>query len=191
MLLQQNGEIVRREQLSQSLWPKDTHVNFEGSLNAALKKLRAALQDDAENPRFIETVPRQGYRFLAPLHVIHGPASSPAGAQLPSLDKEGNSVEVLLRLHPEFSGERATTESYWDRQRAARTQRWFDAILLTVAILFGSWLLFFIVYPVPLPSVQRMTRITNGRRIDACGGTGSGGTRILFLQHGDGHCDVM
>src|ERR1700737_3733427 len=112
LLLQQNGEIVKREQLRQALWPEGTHVNFEGSLNAALKKLRAALQDDAENPRFIETVPRQGYRFLAPLHVIHGPASSPSGAQLSSLDKEGNSVEVLLRLHPEFSGERAKTASY-------------------------------------------------------------------------------
>src|SRR6202035_202547 len=114
LLLMQYGEVVSRDQLRQALWPQGTHVNFEGSLNAALKKLRAALQDDAENPRFIETVPRQGYRFLAPLHVIHGPASSPSGAQLSSLDKEGNSVEVLLRLHPEFSGERATTESYWD-----------------------------------------------------------------------------
>src|SRR6266481_4377208 len=191
LLLQRPGEIVTREELRQALWPEGTHVNFEGSLNAALKKLRAALQDDAENPRFIETVPRQGYRFLAPLHVIHGPASSPAGAQLPSLDKEGNSVEVLLRLHPEFSGERATTESYWDRQRAERTQRWFDAILLTVAILFGSWLLFFIVYPVPRPSVQRMTRITNGGRIDAWGGIVSDGTRIFFLQRDGGHWNLM
>ncbi len=191
MLLRRNGEIVKRDELCQALWPAGTYVNFEGSLNAALKKLRAALQDDAENPRFIETVPRQGYRFLAPLHVIHGPASSPAGAQLPSLDKEGNSVEVLLRLHPEFSGERATTESYWDRQRAERTQRWFDAILLTVAILFGSWLLFFIVYPVPRPSVQRMTRITNGGRIDAWGGIVSDGTRIFFLQRDGGHWNLM
>jgi Tol biopolymer transport system component/DNA-binding winged helix-turn-helix (wHTH) protein len=191
MLLRRNGEIVKRDELCQALWPAGTHVNFEGSLNAALKKLRAALQDDAENPRFIETVPRQGYRFLAPLHVIHGPASSPSGAQLPSLDKEGSSVEVLLRLHPEFSGERATTESYWDRQRAERTQRWFDAMLLTVAVLFGSWLLFFIVYPVPRPSVQRMTRITNGGRIDAWGGIVSDGTRIFFLQRDRGHWNLM
>src|SRR5258707_9145469 len=191
MLLRRNGEIVKRDELCQALWPAGTYVNFEGSLNAALKKLRAALQDDAENPRFIETVPRQGYRFLAPLHVIHGPASSPAGAQLPSLDKEGNSVEVLLRLHPEFSGERATTESYWDRQRAERTQRWFDTMLLTIAILFGSWLLFFIVYPVPRPSVQRTTRITNGGRIDEWGGIVSDGTRIFFLQRDGGHWNLM
>src|ERR1700733_15835690 len=77
LLLRQSGEIVSRESLRQALWPEGTHVNFDGSLNAALKKLRAALQDDAENPRFIETVPRQGYRFLAPVHVINGgPAPS-------------------------------------------------------------------------------------------------------------------
>jgi len=186
MLLQRNGEIVKREQLCQALWPKGTHVNFEGSLNAALKKLRAALQDEAENPRFIETVPRQGYRFLAPVHVTHGPTGSPSTA----LDNAGKPIEVRLRLHPEFSGERAT-ESYWDRQRAERTQRWFDTMLLTVAILFGSWLLFFIVYPVPRPSVQRMTRITNGGRIDEWGGIVSDGTRIFFLQRDGGHWSLM
>jgi Tol biopolymer transport system component/DNA-binding winged helix-turn-helix (wHTH) protein len=189
MLLQQNGEIVRREQLSQLLWPKDTHVNFEGSLNAALKKLRAALQDDAENPRFIETVPRQGYRFLPPVHVVPGASGLKTADQLP-LDKSGSSLELQVRLHPEFSAEGAT-EAFWDRRRAERTQRWFNTILLAVAILFGSWLLFFIVYPVPRPSVQRMTRITNGGRIDERGGIVSDGTRIFFLQRDGGHWSLM
>src|SRR5208337_3006819 len=75
LLLQRPGEIVTREQLRHALWQEGTHVNFDGSLNAALKKLRAALQDNAENPRFIETVPRQGYRFLAPIHVVPAPAA--------------------------------------------------------------------------------------------------------------------
>src|ERR1700682_1042945 len=189
MLLRQNGEIVKREQLRQALWPKGTHVNFEGSLNAALKKLRAALQDDAENPRFIETVPRQGYRFLAPVHVIPGPAGSPSAGQFPALNKEG-SIELRLRVHPEFREEGAT-EAYWDRQRAERTQRSFDTMLPTIAILFGSWLLFFIVYPVPRPSVQRTTRITNGGRIDEWGGIVSDGTRIFFLQRDGGHWNLM
>ncbi|MCU1240441.1 MAG: hypothetical protein JWO71_1167 [Candidatus Acidoferrum typicum] len=189
MLLQRNGEIVKREQLCRALWPQGTHVNFEGSLNAALKKLRAALQDDAENPRFIETVPRQGYRFLAPVHVIPGPAGAPSAAPFPSLNKEG-SIELPLRVHPEFREEGAT-EAYWDRQRAERTQRWFDTLLLTIAILFGSWLLFFIVYPVPRPSVQRTTRITNGGRIAEWGGIVSDGTRIFFLQRDGGHWNLM
>src|ERR1700686_5670755 len=86
LLLLQYGEIVSRDQLRQALWPQGTHVNFEGSLNAALKKLRAALQDDAENPRFIETVPRQGYRFLAPVHVINDAAAMVSTGQVASLE---------------------------------------------------------------------------------------------------------
>jgi Tol biopolymer transport system component len=190
MLLRNNGEIVARERLCQALWPEGTHVNFDGSLNAALKKLRAVLQDDAENPRFIETVPRQGYRFLAPIHVINGAEASLALGQLPTLENGGKSIELRLRLNREFTGDLAQ-ESHWDRQRAERTQRWFDGILLSVAILFGSWLLFFIVYPVPRPSVQRMERITNAGRIDEWGGIVSDGTRIFFLQREGGHWNLM
>lgn len=190
LLLLQYGEIVSREQLRQALWPQGTHVNFEGSLNAALKKLRAALQDDAENPRFIETVPRQGYRFLAPVHVINGDAPPVSPDRFNTPDKGEKSIEVRLRMHPEFSPE-LVSESEWDRQRAERTQRWFDSMLLTVAILFGSWFLFFIVYPVPRPSVQRMTRIVNADRIDEWGGIVSDGTRIFFLERDAGRLRLM
>ncbi len=70
LLLQRPGEIITREELRQKLWPEGTHVDFDGSLNVVLKKLRAALDDDSDNPRFIETVPRRGYRFVAPVAVI-------------------------------------------------------------------------------------------------------------------------
>jgi Tol biopolymer transport system component/DNA-binding winged helix-turn-helix (wHTH) protein len=190
LLLQQNGEIVTREQLRQALWQEGTHVNFDGSLNAALKKLRASLQDDAENPRFIETVPRQGYRFLAPVHVINGAVASVSGVQVPILENGEKSIEVRLRLHPEFSQE-IGAGVYWDQQRAERAQRWPDVMLLCVGILFGSWFLFFIVYPVPRPSVQRMSRITNAGRIDEWGGIVSDGTRIFFLERDGGHWNLM
>ena len=64
-LLEQPGSLVTREQLRERLWPSDTFVDFEHSLNAAVKNLRRALHDDAENPRFIETVPKHGYKFIA------------------------------------------------------------------------------------------------------------------------------
>jgi len=67
LLLERAGDIVTREELRQSLWPDGTYVEFEGSLNAILKRLRFALGDDADNPVFIETVPRRGYRFIAPV----------------------------------------------------------------------------------------------------------------------------
>lgn len=190
LLLRQQGEIVTRDQLRQVLWPEGTHVNFDGSLNAALKKLRAVLQDDAENPRFIETVPRQGYRFVAPVHVINNLPATLLTGQIANLDNGDASVEVRLRLHPEFSQE-LTAGASWDRQRAERAQRWFDFLLLTVAIVFGSWLLFFIVYPVPRPSVQRMNRITNAGRIDEWGGIVSDGTRIMFLERNAGRWKLM
>src|SRR5271165_4156928 len=65
LLLERAGEVVTREELQQRLWSSDTFVDFDNGLNIAVKKLRVALGDDAETPRFIETVPRRGYRFMA------------------------------------------------------------------------------------------------------------------------------
>jgi DNA-binding winged helix-turn-helix (wHTH) protein len=67
MLLARPGELVTREELQKKLWPQDTFVDFDPSLNAAMKRLRSALGDSAETPRFIETLARRGYRFLAPV----------------------------------------------------------------------------------------------------------------------------
>jgi eukaryotic-like serine/threonine-protein kinase len=67
VLLQQPGEVITRERLKELLWLGDTFVDFDHSLNAAIAKLRQALGDSAENPRFIETVARRGYRFIAPV----------------------------------------------------------------------------------------------------------------------------
>ena len=69
LLLERAGEVVTREELRQTLWPADTYVEFDGSLNAALKKLRSALGDSSDNPIFIETLPKRGYRFIAPVAV--------------------------------------------------------------------------------------------------------------------------
>lgn len=64
-LVQRPGEVVSREEIRRQLWPNDTFVDFEHSINTAINKLREAFGDDAENPRFIETLPRVGYRFIA------------------------------------------------------------------------------------------------------------------------------
>src|SRR4051812_9284933 len=67
LMLARPGDVITREELAQHLWPKGTFVDYEHSLNAAVKRLRAALGDDADHPRFVETLPRRGYRFIAPL----------------------------------------------------------------------------------------------------------------------------
>jgi Tol biopolymer transport system component/DNA-binding winged helix-turn-helix (wHTH) protein len=68
LMLERAGAIVTREQLRKKLWPEDTFVDFDLSLNSAVKRLRQALNDDSENPRFVETLYRRGYRFIAPVN---------------------------------------------------------------------------------------------------------------------------
>jgi len=87
-LLERPQEVITREELRQRLWPSDTFVDFDHSLNTAIAKLREALGDTAANPRFIETLPKRGYRFIAPIHVVAREpapvAATPADAEAPS-----------------------------------------------------------------------------------------------------------
>jgi len=80
LLLERPNEIVTREELRSRLWPSNVFVDFESSVNNAVKKLRAALGDSADSPRFIETVARHGYRFLAMPQFVHDPAPHPQTA---------------------------------------------------------------------------------------------------------------
>src|SRR6266404_8440830 len=70
LLVAQAGQVLTREELRQKIWPSDVYVAFDQGLNNAIKKVRDALGDSADNPRFIETVAKQGYRFLAPVSVV-------------------------------------------------------------------------------------------------------------------------
>jgi len=91
LLLRRPGEIVTREELRQNLWEADTFVDFDHGLNSAVNRLREALGDSAENPRFIETLPKRGYRFVAPVEAVApeparaiGPAAPPAPFVVPA-----------------------------------------------------------------------------------------------------------
>jgi eukaryotic-like serine/threonine-protein kinase len=87
-LLEHPGEVVSREDLHTSLWPEGTYVDFDEGLNTAIKKLRYALGDSAENPTFIETIPRRGYRFVAPVSQVTHAESAPQPTN-PELSREG------------------------------------------------------------------------------------------------------
>jgi DNA-binding winged helix-turn-helix (wHTH) protein len=85
ILLRHPGEIVTREELRKELWPADTFVDFDHGLNAAIKRLRDALGESAENPIYIETLSRRGYRFNAPVQVnVKVQAIAPASLWLMS-----------------------------------------------------------------------------------------------------------
>ena len=79
LLLERPGEVVTRDAVRQRLWPADTFVDFDAGLNSATKKLRDALGDPAENPQFVETLPRRGYRFIAPVTVTPNRSAIRAG----------------------------------------------------------------------------------------------------------------
>ncbi len=83
MLLEKPGDVVTREELQKRLWPADTFVDFDHSLNTAIKKLRQALGDDKKKPRFVETLPKRGYRFLGTVKrpaTLAEPATTPERA---------------------------------------------------------------------------------------------------------------
>lgn len=82
LLLARPGELVTREELRKMLWPADTFVDFEHGLNKTINKLREALSDDKERPRYIETLPRRGYRFVATVSSAQ-PPSEPSGPNGP------------------------------------------------------------------------------------------------------------
>ena len=105
MLLERPREVVTREELRNGLWPADTFVDFDHGLNTAINQLRSALGDSAANPRFIQTLPRRGYRFIAPVEAgsrdgilepeeLDEPASQPAR---PSVLSDPQELPVVSR----------------------------------------------------------------------------------------------
>ncbi|HKV81922.1 MAG TPA: tetratricopeptide repeat protein [Candidatus Sulfotelmatobacter sp.] len=91
VLLEHAGEIVTREQLRQNLWPSDTFVDVDNSVNAAINRLREALGDSAESPRYVETLSRRGYRFVAPVTAVstldRGPRFAGASSEIPQKER--------------------------------------------------------------------------------------------------------
>ncbi len=101
-LLESPGEVVTREELRQRLWATDTFVDFDHSLNTAINKLRDTLGDGAANPRFIETLPRRGYRFIAPVQSDRNETKNIAQVQpaVPSASTPNDANVELPQAHP-------------------------------------------------------------------------------------------
>jgi cholera toxin transcriptional activator len=88
LLLERPGELLTREEISKELWPEGTFVDYEHGVNSAVNRIREALGDKASHPRFIETLARRGYRFVAPVERIAAPeAASAASSKTESLDE--------------------------------------------------------------------------------------------------------
>ena len=99
LLLERSGELVTREELRARLWAQDIFVDFEHSLNSAVKKLRRLLTDNSDDPRYIETQPRKGYRFIGTVETIHVlPVKAPETQPNPEIVPEAVPTQKLLRL---------------------------------------------------------------------------------------------
>ena len=136
ILLEHPGLVVTREQLQKRLWPEDTFVDFEHGLNTAINKLRDALSDEADNPRFIETLPKRGYRFIAPVSASTAPRAhlhvvTPANTSTTSPSPVTPSAELSPVSAPVPSG--PTAKSSRTAYLAA------SAMILLLVILVGAW----------------------------------------------------
>jgi Tol biopolymer transport system component/DNA-binding winged helix-turn-helix (wHTH) protein len=153
MLLEHPGEVVHREDLRAKLWPADTFVDFEHGLNAAINKLREALGDSADNPRFVETLHRRGYRFIYPV-AASPPAVSVAAASSPS-PAVGAIHESPLR------------------------KRWRLA-LTAVVLVAGAVLVYWVARPLPQPRITAITLLTSTHHSRWWVDLFTDGTRIYY-----------
>jgi Tol biopolymer transport system component/DNA-binding winged helix-turn-helix (wHTH) protein len=166
MLLEHPGEIVTRDELQKKLWPENTFVDFDHSMNTAVTKLREALGDTADNPRFVETLARRGYRFIAPVEALT-PSPSPTGrgeaehvfVSRPSLLGRG----WFRKVGPGEGGVSAGAV----REPPLRRRR---IVVLTAGVLVAvgailAGLLYFARRPPPTPKVSRFVQLTSSGRV--------------------------
>src|SRR6516162_6115160 len=133
MLLEHPGEVVTREELRRTLWPADTFVNFDIGVNAAVRKVRRALHDSADSPRYVETLPRRGYRFIAPVASV-ATSAAPSGVEVSGPEIEESVQPALERAAPHTASWAAHAWIRWPVAGAAL------ALLVFLAWLnVGSW----------------------------------------------------
>ena len=134
MLLERPGELVTREEIREKLWPGDTFIDFEHSVNSSIKRLREALGDDPATPRFIETLARHGYRFIAPVD-----CSTPSPP--PRRGGELKAIPLLLRTtrHGTAIQESPLRRAGLSHQQAAWSWPWwpYSSPLMSLACAAG------------------------------------------------------
>lgn len=178
-LLEKAGELVSRDEIQQRLWGDDTIVDFDHSLGTAINKLREALGDSAENPRFIETLARRGYRFLAPVSVVLAGAAENAAPAHPLPERT-----AVLPPAAENAAARPA-----DGRRGQFNRGWTAVAVLAIG---GSFFLGYWLRP-EYTAAPRITQITYSGRVspgdplfESFPGTATDGSRIYFQEIDNG-----
>ncbi|HET6933038.1 MAG TPA: DPP IV N-terminal domain-containing protein [Candidatus Acidoferrum sp.] len=181
ILLEQPGIVVTREQLQKRLWAEDTFVDFEHGLNTAINKLRDALSDEADNPRFIETLPKRGYRFIAPVSAsmvprahLHAVASTNVPTPFPSPGiSPANSPDISS--HASFA---------LAAKRRLSTSAAASALLLLCAALLVTWYFFSHYRSAAEPSEIRIAPL-NGLPRESDAAFSPDGNQVAFVWAGE------
>jgi Tol biopolymer transport system component/DNA-binding winged helix-turn-helix (wHTH) protein len=163
ILLEHSGDVVTREELQKQLWP-DTFVDIERNLNGAVNKVRDVLGDSRDNPQFIETLPRRGYRFIAPTRDFDSLGASLQTAQLQPLQKTGSAP--ILHANEIGSGKKSPLK--WRKPAFALALLGFAA---------AAW---YLLRPLPPPHISEYTQITRDGHRKLLAGTD--GSRVYFNQ---------
>ena len=175
LLLEAPGEVLSRDDLRKSIWPEGTFVEFDGSLNTALMKLRAALNDNAENPVFIETVPRRGYRFIAPVEIVEL-EPSPLMTAI-RIESEDDREAVELTLDGDGSAAEIQPKAIqWSTQKKGLA--WWQVFVMAAGL--AAVMLFFL-WPRPEPKVLSVSQLTHTGQVDPWGKLVTDGSRIYFV----------
>ncbi len=195
LLAQRQGQLVTREELKKHLWPEDTFVDFETGLNTAVSKLRDALSDSADKPRYIETIPRRGYRFLGSV-MIHAPdghandSGSAPGSEIESPSVPDGSTPPVAPAAPI---ELRTPGEPFTYQQVKQIRSTHAASLRITVALAGLLLLFTIWWLTPLadPRITEFLPVTQTGRLDFLVRPASDGVRILYVERVGDHYDLM
>ena len=165
ILVERPGEVITRDEFRKRLWAADTFVDFDASLNTSVNKLRQALADNAENPRFIATAGRRGYRFIAP-----------ASAAKP----EASLLEAGLTA-PEINAPLGSTNRrYWAYVAGGIATLSLAAVVIIAAL-----------RPDPVPKVLNLVQISHDGLLDPWGKLTTDGARLFYLDRTGGHWTFM
>lgn len=189
MLLTRPGELVTREELRRELWLSDTFVDFEHGLNAAVNKLRRVLGDDADDPRYVETLPRRGYRFIGSVTPLKSTKDDTqiigVSAEEESRTRSGSTKQRAADLRP-LNGETDTAETPTlqansgvarPRTFAPAWWMWATTLVIAVALLLGiSWWH----RPLPQPRIVATRQLTHDSALKQS--LVSDGNRIYFVE---------
>jgi Tol biopolymer transport system component/DNA-binding winged helix-turn-helix (wHTH) protein len=176
LLLEARGEILTREELRKKIWPEGTYVEFDGSMNTALMKLRAALGDNADNPIFIETVPRRGYRFIAPIESGKiAPPSVTTAIRIEGQSEPLEEIQTALPQEPALFELPVPSKEIPTRRLGPH---WWEALAILAGV---TAQLTFALWPRMQPHVARVQQLTHSGQVDPWGRLVTDGSRIYFV----------